>query len=90
MKVKNAWYVYLVRCSDNSLYCGITTDIARRIEEHNNGAGSKYVKGRRPCHLVLHSFGMVKSTALKLEYWIKSCPTNKKIEVFQKWLKLFN
>ena len=43
------WYVYLLRCADNSLYCGITTDINRRLREHNETKkGAKYTRSRRP------------------------------------------
>ena len=48
------WYVYMLRCSDNTLYTGITTDLERRVEEHNtdNKKGAKYTKVRRPVKLV--------------------------------------
>ncbi|MDH4129664.1 MAG: GIY-YIG nuclease family protein, partial [Spirochaetota bacterium] len=44
----NDWYVYLLECSDGSLYCGCTNDIKRRVEEHSNGNGSKYTRSRLP------------------------------------------
>jgi len=62
------WEVYLVRCSDNSLYCGITKDLKTRIALHNAGKGSKYIKSRRPVKLVAASRKMTRSDALKLEY----------------------
>ncbi len=48
------WFVYLLRCADGSLYCGITTDPARRLAEHNGAgeAGARYTRGRRPVELV--------------------------------------
>ena len=48
-----SWYVYMLRCADNTLYTGITTDVKRRVEEHNfdNKKGAKYTKARRPVHL---------------------------------------
>lgn len=48
------WYVYMVRCSDHSLYTGVTTDLKRRLEEHNapKGKGAKYTKTRQPVELV--------------------------------------
>jgi putative endonuclease len=49
----SAWFVYLVRCRDGTLYCGIATDLARRLAEHNSAdKGAKYTRGRRPVQLV--------------------------------------
>ncbi len=47
-----AWFVYLLRCADGSLYCGITTDPERRLREHNQGRGARYTRGRRPVLLI--------------------------------------
>ena len=74
------WKVYLVRCSDNSLYCGITKDIKTRIALHNEGKGSKYTKARRPVNLVAVSPKMTKSDALKLENYVKKLPVDRKID----------
>ena len=76
--------VYLVRCSDNSLYCGISNDFERRLEEHNSGKGAKYTKSRRPVYLVGISPEMTKSEALKLEYRIKRTAADKKISELTK------
>ena len=47
------WYLYIVRCADDTLYAGVTTNLARRIREHNKGArGAKYTRSRRPVKLV--------------------------------------
>jgi len=73
------WVVYLVRCFDNSLYCGISNDIKNRLMEHNSGKGAKYTKSRRPVDLVGISPEMTKSEALKMEYKIKELPADKKI-----------
>ena len=78
MSNKN-WIVYLVRCSDNSLYCGISNDIKSRVIEHNSGKGAKYTKSRRPVELVGISDEMKKSEALKLEYRIKRLPADEKL-----------
>jgi putative endonuclease len=77
--IKNNWLVYLIRCSDNSLYCGITNDIKNRLIEHNSGKGAKYTRSRRPVELVGVGPKMTKSEALKLEYRIKRLPPDKKI-----------
>ena len=73
------WVVYLVRCSENSLYCGISNDIKSRMMEHNSGKGAKYTRSRRPVELVGISPEMTKSEALKIEYRIKQLPADKKI-----------
>ena len=73
------WAVYLVRCSENSLYCGISNDIKSRLMEHNSGKGAKYTRSRRPVELVGISPEMTKSEALKIEYRIKQLPANKKL-----------
>jgi len=73
------WVVYLVRCSDKSLYCGISNDIEIRLMEHNSGKGAKYTRSRRPVELVGISPEMTKSEALKLEYSIKQLPADTKL-----------
>ena len=73
------WVVYLVRCSDRSLYCGISNDLKNRLFDHNSGRGAKYTRSRRPVEPVGVSSGMTKSDALKLEYRIKQLPANRKI-----------
>lgn len=73
------WVVYLVRCSDKSLYCGISNDIKSRLMEHDSGKGAKYTRSRRPVDLVGISPEMTKSEALKLEYRIKQLPVDQKI-----------
>ena len=78
MSEKN-WLVYLVRCADNSLYCGITNDLNSRLKNHNSGKGAKYTRSRRPVELVGVGPQMTKSEALKLEYRIKRLPPDKKI-----------
>ena len=65
------WRVYLLRCFDGSLYCGVTTDIERRLSEHNQGVGSRYTRTRLPVSLVWQSRELTKSEAFKEEYRIK-------------------
>jgi putative endonuclease len=76
---KRRWVVYLIRCSDESLYCGITNNLNKRLTVHNSGKGAKYTRSRRPIEFVGASFKMTKSNALKLEYRIKQVPADKKI-----------
>ena len=77
------WKVYLVRCADNSLYCGITNDLTGRIKQHTTGKGAKYTQSRRPVELVAVSRGLSKSAALRLEHYIKQQPAEKKIEALK-------
>jgi putative endonuclease len=66
------WHVYLLRCNDKSLYCGITKDLKRRVYEHNNTARSaKYTRARRPVSLVWAKDVQTRSDALRLEHRIK-------------------
>jgi len=73
------WVVYLIRCADASLYCGITNNLQKRLAEHDSGKGAKYIRSRRPVELVAASSKMSKSDALKFEYQVKQLPSGKKI-----------
>jgi len=74
------WYVYIVRCSDDSLYTGITRDPERRVDEHNcnNLLGAMYTRGRRPVKLVYKEAYKTRSEAAKREYAIKQMDRNEK------------
>lgn len=71
-------YIYIVRCSDGTLYTGWTTDIARRVREHNAGKGAKYTKSRRPVSLVYSEEFDTKEEAMRREYEIKHMSRKKK------------
>jgi len=73
------WSVYIVKCSDNTLYCGATNNIEKRIKLHNSGKGAKYTKNRNPVQLVASRGGMTKSQALSLEYKVKKQKRKDKI-----------
>lgn len=74
------WYVYLVRCADASLYCGVTTDMERRLREHNAGSrGAKYTRTRRPVEAVCCVAQPDKAAACRLEWRVKQLPRSKKI-----------
>ena len=78
-KHSDTWYVYMVRCSDGTLYTGITNDLEKRIEAHNNGKdGARYTRSRRPVKLVYSEQVESKSAAASLEYQIKKMPRSKK------------
>lgn len=78
--MSNSWYVYLLRCSDCSLYTGITTDITRRLKEHNhsNKLGAKYTRVRRPVSLVYKEEHASRSAASKREYQLKQLTKQQK------------
>lgn len=78
-----AWHVYLLRCADNSLYCGITNDLDRRVAAHNAGSASKYTRARLPVALEASVEVKDKSAALKLELAIKKLPAKRKIEALR-------
>ena len=67
------WTVYIVRCADGSLYTGIATDVARRVEEHNtnNLLAANYTRARRPVALAYEELAVTRSAAGKREYQIK-------------------
>ncbi len=65
-------YVYIVECDDGSLYTGYTTDVGRRIDEHNAGEGAKYTAGRRPVTLRYVEYHPSRSAAQSREHEIKS------------------
>ena len=69
--INEIWFVYLLKCSDDTLYCGITNDLDKRIAKHNANKGAKYTKGRTPVTLFKSFECNSKSEALKLEYKIK-------------------
>lgn len=80
---KKVWYVYLVKCSDSSFYCGITTCLSRRINEHNNTKkGAKYTRSRRPVLLVASTSCHSRSEALKVEARVKKLSRDKKVSFF--------
>jgi len=66
------WQVYILRCSDNSLYTGITTDLARRFRQHAQGRGAKYFRGRQPLQVVYCEGDHSRSSASRREARIKA------------------
>jgi len=80
-KSNNLHYIYVVECSDGSFYTGYTTDVERRLEEHNAGQGAKYTRGRLPVKLRHQESFKNRSLAQKREYEIKQLPRSKKEEL---------
>jgi putative endonuclease len=75
------WFVYLLKCSDGTIYCGISNNVDKRIDTHNRGAGAKYTKTRRPVKLIKTFLCGSRSDAAKLEYKIKQMSRKEKLEL---------
>ncbi|RHR11245.1 GIY-YIG nuclease family protein [Pseudoflavonifractor sp. AF19-9AC] len=80
-----AWYVYILRCGDDTLYTGITDDVERRLAAHRAGRGAKYTRGRGPLELVYREEQPDKSSALRREVQIKRLSRQKKLALCQGW-----
>ena len=78
-KEKPSWFVYILRCSDSSLYTGITTNIKQRLHEHNHSAkGAKYTRSRRPVNMAYHEKLSSRSEASQREHQIKQMKKSEK------------
>lgn len=80
-----SWLVYMILCSDDSLYTGITTDIERRFDQHKNNKGAKYFYGRKPEKIVFIEKGHNRSTASKREYELKRYSKLKKLAIIDNY-----
>tara|TARA_B110001454_G_scaffold216314_1_gene239331 strand:+ start:914 stop:1195 length:282 start_codon:yes stop_codon:yes gene_type:complete len=79
MTTKIPWFVYFLRCNDNSLYAGITTNIERRLHQHNHTKlGAKYTRAKRPVTLTYIELATDKSTASKREYQLRKLTKTQK------------
>jgi putative endonuclease len=79
---EKAWFLYVLRCADGTLYTGTTTDISRRIDEHNTSRrGAKYTKTRRPVKLVFSLNYENRSKAQKAEYKFKRLTRKQKEKI---------
>jgi len=77
------WFVYMVECSDQTLYIGITNDVTARIVKHNSGKGAKYTRGRRPVKLQAVWKYKSKSTAAQAEYALKQLSKTQKLALIK-------
>ena len=75
------WQVYIILCTDDSLYTGITIDVARRFNQHGDKQGAKYFRGRQPKQLVYVETGHDRSSASKREIVIKKLPRLEKLQL---------
>lgn len=79
------WYVYILRCNDDTLYTGITNDIDARLKEHNEGKqAAKYTRARRPVALAYSEVMASRSAALKREHAIKQLSRVEKLSLITK------
>ena len=74
-------YTYIVRCCDNTLYTGWTTDLDRRMEAHNSGKGAKYTRSRRPGELIYAERFDTKQEAMRREWEIKQLSREEKLRL---------
>lgn len=80
--IANDWLVYIIRCSDSSLYTGVTTDMERRFDEHlSHPRGAKYFNGRKPVEVVYSEKGHTRSSAGRREATIKKLSRDEKLRL---------
>ena len=79
--MESTWYLYMLRCGDDSLYTGITTDVKKRLDQHRIGKGAKYTRGRGPLELVYSECCGSHSAALKRELEIKKLTKEQKLSL---------
>lgn len=77
------WHCYLLRCADDSLYCGITNDLDKRLAAHNAGTAAKYTRARSPVQFVYTEPHADRSSASKREMEIKSLSRAEKLELIR-------
>ncbi len=81
--MEKKWYVYILRCRDNSLYTGMTDDLQRRLEAHNAGKGAKYTRGRGPVVMVYYEEFATRAEACSREYRIKRLRRREKLDIIK-------
>ena len=79
-------YTYIVRCKDDTLYCGWTNDLEKRMASHNAGTGAKYTRNRRPVELVYFETFETKEEAMSREYAIKQLTRKQKLKLIEESL----
>ena len=76
-------YTYILRCSDDTLYCGWTNDLEKRLAAHNAGTAAKYTRTRRPVELVYYEEFETKQEAMSREYHIKKLTREEKLDLIK-------
>jgi len=83
---ESIWYVYILECADGTYYTGITTDVNRRLKEHNKGKkAAKYTRSRRPLKLLASTQVPTRSEALKLEITVKKLYKKEKVDFIKNY-----
>ena len=85
--MESNWYLYILRCKDDTLYTGITTDVEKRLEAHRSGKGAKYTRGRGPLELVYRESCGSHSDALKREHQVKMLTREEKQNLIREGAK---
>ena len=80
------WYLYILRCGDDTLYTGITNDVSARLKAHASGKGAKYTRGREPLELVYQEEQDSYSAALKREHQVKQLTRAQKLHMIETFL----
>ena len=75
------WLVYMLECSDNSIYTGITNNLENRLKKHQSGDGAKYLRGRLPIKLIYKELFINRSEATKREISIKKMSKKEKVRL---------
>lgn len=83
--ISQKWYVYMLRCSDATLYTGITTDVERRLEEHNGIKAAKYTRARQPVTLLFSKKAKTRSAALIEEARLKKLSRVEKLALVERY-----
>jgi len=81
---RKLWHVYLARCSDDTLYCGIARDVSARIRAHDAGTGARYTRGRGPLELLLTRRCRDHGLALRIEHALKRLTRPEKLELIER------
>ncbi len=81
--MEKTWYVYILRCKDDSLYTGMTDDLERRLAAHSSNKGAKYTRGRGPVTMVYSERQENASAARKREYQIKQLTRQQKLKLIE-------
>ncbi len=83
MPTLSRWSVYILRCTDGSLYTGVSTDVVKRVACHNAGTGAAYTRSHRPVTLIWHERAASESAAKKREAQIKKLRRQEKLKLIQ-------
>lgn len=83
-RLKEKWFLYILKCTDESLYTGITKDLERRFRMHAEGRGARYTRARRPLAMVYQEAFRSRTEALTRECAVKALPKSKKLALIGK------